>query len=268
MNFSEALRETYTYKLFRFLEKESHPLLDLIGNVVLTFGDCLKLLSMGKIHVKNTIDQMNFVGLDGMFIAVTLTTVTGMIISIQVAHEMVQQGAGAYVGMLVANAMIRELGPVMAGFAVTSMIGSGMAAEISTMKVTSQVDALKVLKVEPTYYLILPRVLAGFTMVPLLVILGNFGGIIGGMFISYVVADLNMLKFLDSVWQGLAVKDVLVSTLKGGVFGLLITLISSSVGYQARGGAKEVGVATTTAVVWSFFAIVVFDYIISLIFFV
>lgn len=104
-------------------------------------------------------------------------------------------------------------------------------------------------------------------MVPLLVIIGDLLGTLGGMIVSNIVADINMQSYLESVWQGLKVKDVLVSVLKGVIFGGLVMLISSSIGYATEGGAKEVGKATTSAVVWSFLAIVIFDYLISLIFF-
>lgn len=267
MSFQELLKETFTFRICRALAGESIPPLTLLGNIGYNFTASVKLILKGKIHWKNTVEQMAFLGIEALLITLTLTTVAGMIISLQVAYEMAQQGAAAYVGWLVAVVIVRELGPVMASFAVTSMIGSAMAAEIATMKVTEQIDAMKVLNVDPIFYLIVPRLLAGLLIVPLLVILGDVLGILGGMVVSYITADINMQSYLDSVWQGLKVKDVWVSILKGSVFGMLITVISSSVGYATVGGAKEVGQATTTAVVWSFLALVIFDYLISLIFF-
>jgi phospholipid/cholesterol/gamma-HCH transport system permease protein len=267
MHYPETLKETLTFRFFRALTKESMPALALLGEASMTLIKALLLIARGKIHWKNTIDQMSFLGIDALFITLTLTSVSGMIIALQISYEMVKQGASGYVGALVALAIVRELGPVMASFAVTSMIGSGMSAELATMKVTEQIDAMKVLKVDPMYYLMVPRILAGLTMVPLLVIMGNLLGILGGMVVSNIAAGLNMLNYLDSVWSGLEIKDVWVSVLKGGVFGLLITTLSSTIGYATEGGAKEVGKATTTAVVWSFLAIVLFDYLISLIFF-
>jgi len=267
MAIPEILKETYTYRLFRLLLGESIPALSRLGECGYNLVNCTKLLITGKIHWKNTVEQMAFLGVDSLFITLVLATVAGMIISLQVAVEMAKQGAGSYVGMLVVLCLVRELGPVIASFSVISLIGSSMASEIASMKVTEQVDAMKILHVDPIYYLILPRIIAGITMVPLLVILGNTLGVLGGMVVSYYAADINMHTYLDSVWQGLKIKDLSVSLLKGSVFGLLITLISSSVGYATEGGAKEVGIATTTAVVWSFLSIVIFNYLISLIFF-
>lgn len=267
MSFQEVLKETLTYRIFRLLAGESLPSLSMLGEAGYNFIASIKLIVSGKIHWKNTLEQMSITGIDALFITLTIATVAGMIISLQVAYEMAKQGASAYVGMLVAVVIVRELGPVIASFGVTSLIGSAMAAEIATMKVTDQLDAMKLLKVDPIHYLIVPRIIAGFTMVPLLVILGNLLGILGGMIVSNLVANINMLSYLESVWQGLETKDIMVSILKGSVFGVLIALLSSSIGYATEGGAKEVGIATTKAVVWSFLAIVIFDYLISLIFF-
>lgn len=267
MSFTELFKETFTYKVYQALTADSIPPLSLLGESGYNLVNSVKLILRGRIHWKNTFEHMSTIGVDALAITLTLSTVSGMIIALQIAYEMTKQGAGAYIGALVALAIVRELGPVMASFAVTSMIGSAMAAEIATMKVTEQVDAMKVFKVDPIYYLIVPRILAGLTMVPLLVILGSVLGVLGGMIVSYYAAGNNMLSYLESVWQGLEVKDVLVGVLKGAVFGTLIMLLSSSIGYATEGGAKEVGISTTRAVVWSFLAIVIFDYLISLIFF-
>lgn len=267
MTFQEQLKETFTYKIARVLAGESIPALSLLGEIGTNFVKSIKHIIKGDIHWRNTIEQMSVVGCDSLYITLSLSTIAGMIISLQVAYEMAQQGAGAYVGMLVALTIVRELGPVMAAFSVTSLVGSAMAAEIATMKVTEQIDAMKVLGVNPIVYIIVPRVIAGFLMVPLLVIFANILAILGGMLVSNITADINMLNYLDSVWQGLKAKDVMVSLLKGAVFGVLITIICSSVGYATKGGAREVGIATTTGVVWSFLAMVIFDYLISLIFF-
>lgn len=266
--FKDLFKETFTYKAYQFMLGESIPAMSLLGEIGSNTVHSLGLIAKGKIHTKNMLEQMSIVGLDALFITLFLSTVAGMIISLQVAYEMAQQGAGAYVGMLVALTIVRELGPIIASFSVVSMICSAMAAEIATMKVTEQIDAMKVLQVNPFYYLIVPRIIAGTLMVPILVLFGNILAILGGMVIANITAGINMESYMESVWQGLKVKDIWISLLKGSVFGFLITLISSSVGYATEGGAKEVGHATTTAVVWSFLALVIFDYLLSLIFFV
>jgi len=187
----------------------------------------------------------------------------------QVAPEMVKQGGKDYIGLLVSLTMIREIGVIMSGFAIISMIGSSQASELATMRVTEQIDAMKVLKVSPFRYLFLPRVLAGFIMMPFVVIIASALGIIAGGITSMAAAkDVTWLCYVSSVWQGLYIRDINIMLFKSACFGGCISLISSSCGYDAKGGAKGVGIATTKAVVWSFVAIVIVDCIFAAAFYV
>ena len=188
-------------------------------------------------------------------------------IAMQVAGEMVKQGAGNYVGMLVAILMVREEGVIMAGFAIISMIGSSLASEIATMKVTEQIDAIRVLKVNPVHYLFTPRVIAGTLMMPLVVVVASLFGILGGAVASNLASGLTYKAYFDSVWFGLDMHDLKVCILKALSFGFVISLISCSCGMEATEGAKGVGIATTKAVVWSFVAIVILDLIFAAVFF-
>ncbi|NLF83868.1 MAG: ABC transporter permease, partial [Candidatus Gastranaerophilales bacterium] len=167
----------------------------------------------------------------------------------------------------VALSIIRELGPIIGSFAVISLVGSSMSAEIATMKVTEQVDAIKVLRVDPINYLIAPRVLAGFFIMPFVIILANLFGIFGGLLMSKLVAELNAITYVSSVWHGLTMKDIYSSIVKAFVFGGIISLSSTSIGYRAEGGAIDVGNATTKAVVWAFVLVLFANYFISWLFF-
>lgn len=264
---SSILKSTFSYRVFYTLFKESLVWLETIGEIGSNWAQSMKYILTGKVSIKHTTEQSARFGFDSLPISLSVTGITGMIMALQVAFEMVKQGAGAYVGMLVAVSIVREIGPIMASFAVISMVGSSMSAEIATMKVTEQVDAIKVLRVDPIIYLLAPRILAGIIMMPLIVILANTVGILGGAYTSNAISGLSFINYFQSVWNGLSEKDIWVSVLKAVVFGGLISLISTSVGYQTKGGAREVGDSTTKAVVWSFMAIVIADYIISLIFF-
>ena len=192
---------------------------------------------------------------------------SSIIVASQVAGEMVKQGGGNYVGMFVTLLLVREEAVIMAGFAIIYMIGSSLASEIATMKVTDQIDALQVLKVDPIRYLFVPRILAGILMMPLVCIISTLFGILGGAFASKLAANLNYRAFFDSVWFGLFVRDMWIGLFKAAVFGFIIALISCTCGYYAKGGAKGVGEATTKAVVWSFIAIVFIDMIFAIGFF-
>jgi len=155
----------------------------------------------------------------------------------------------------------------MSGFAIISMIGSSLASEIATMRVTEQIDAIKVLKVNPVHYLFTPRIIAGTLMMPLVVVLASVVGILCGALASNITAELSYKAYFDSVWFGLYMKDLNVCLLKSMSFGFVITLISCSCGMAAKDGAKGVGLATTKAVVWSFVAIVILDFIFAAAFF-
>ena len=190
-----------------------------------------------------------------------------VIISMQVAPEMVKQGGEKFVGALMGIVTTRELGAIMSGFAIISMIGSAYASEVATMRVTEQIDALKVLKVNPIEYLFVPRVIAGFVMMPVIVVVASTFGLICGGIAAYLSAHVSRLNYISSLWQGLFVKDIMVSLGKSACFGAAIAIISCTCGYLAYGGAKGVGLSTTKAVVWSFVAICIIDYIFATLFF-
>ena len=135
------------------------------------------------------------------------------------------------------------------------------------MAVGEQISAMKSLKVDPIEYLVVPRFLAGVIMMPFVFILSSFAGLVCAGYISKVTANLSLLNYVNSLWQGLYVRDILIAMLKASFFGGTIALISCSCGYSTRGGAKEVGIATTRAVVWSFLAIAIWDYIFAAIFY-
>ena len=155
----------------------------------------------------------------------------------------------------------------MAGFAIISMIGSSLASEIATMRVTEQIDAIQVLKVNPVEYLFIPRVLSGMIMMPFVTIIAATVGVIAGAITSDLFAGLSYRAYFDSAWLGVYMKDLWICLAKAIVFGGTISLICCSCGYYASGGAKGVGLATTKSVVWSFVAIVIWDMIFAIGFF-
>ena len=211
--------------------------------------------------LKEILYQSSRFGISSLPITLSIVGMTSIIVAMQVAGEMVKQGGGNYVGMLIAILMVREEGVIMSGFALISMIGSSLASEIATMKVTEQIDAIRVLKVNPVHYLFTPRIIAGILMMPMVVIIASAIGIFSGAVASNVVSGLSYKAYFDSVWFGLNMHDVKVCIMKSFTFGFAITLISCSCGMAAKDGAKGVGIATTKAVVWSFVAIVILDLI-------
>ena len=260
-------KATYTYKIFRMFLGELESFLTTLGNIALFGLDLLKGLKSFPTTFKEIMVQSSRFGVSSLPITLSIVGMTSVIIAMQVAGEMVKQGAGNYVGMLVAILMVREEGVIMAGFAIISMIGSSLASEIATMKVTEQIDAIRVLKVNPVHYLFTPRVIAGTLMMPLVVIVASVFGIIGGAVASNLASGLTYKAYFDSVWFGLNMHDLKVCIFKSFAFGFVISLISCSCGMEAKDGAKGVGIATTKAVVWSFVAIVILDLIFAAMFF-
>ena len=260
-------KATYTYKLFKLFLLEIQDFISTVGEII-TYGvEFLKGLKNFNTSYKEIIEQCSRFGISSLPITLSIVGMTSIIISMQVAGEMVKQGGGNFVGMLMAILTVREEGAIMAGFAIISMIGSSLASEIATMKVTEQIDAIRVLKVNPIQYLFTPRIIAGTLMMPLVVIVASLFGIIGGAVAANITSDLSYKAYFDSVWSGLSIHDINVCILKSLSFGFTIALISCSCGMGAKDGAKGVGIATTKAVVWSFVAIVILDLIFAAIYF-
>ena len=265
--FSTYFKQSATFQLYLLFTKQVNDFFTTLGEItkktLAVFSYILKL----DIDRKAVIEQASRFGVSSLPITLSIVGMSSIIVAMQVAGEMVKQGAGNYVGMLVTMLMVREDGIIMSGFAIISMIGSSLCAEIATMRVTEQIDAMQSLKVDPIKYLFVPRVVAGILMMPLVVIIASVVGVWGGAIASHLTADLNYRAYYDSVWYGLYMKDIRVCIAKAFVFGGTITIISCTCGYMAKGGAKGVGIATTKAVVWSFVAIVIWDLLFALAFF-
>jgi len=242
-------------------------IINFIGNCVINLWKVVKCIFQRKISLKNTVYQASVIGYDSLPIALTISMVAGAVLSLQVSKQFVQSGADSYIGGLVALAVTREMAPIFASLAIGARAGTAMTAEIGNMCVTEQIDALKVLKVDPIAYLLAPRLLAGLVMVPLVTVVAEFMGILGGMFVAQSTVALHPYRYIKSVWLYSNTYDIKASLVKSAVFGVLITLICVTHGLQTRGGAKEVGLSTTKAAIWTAVAIPVFDLLLSWMFF-
>ena len=167
--------------------------------------------------------------------------------AVQVSKQFLMSGAEAYIGGTIAVVMIREIAPGFVALAIGARAGTAISAEIANMQVTSQVDAMKTLKVDPVGYYFTPRIIAGMLTVPMVVLLAEFIGIVGGMFVSQATIDLHPARYMNSAWLWISTRDIYISLLKGSIFGGLIALVCATQGYSTKGGAKEVGNSTTQA---------------------
>lgn len=230
---------------------------------ILLGGQVFVHLVRGKIHRRNTLDQMAAVGPESLLIALVTAGFVGMVFTIQVSREFINLGAGTAVGGVLAIALARELAPVLTAVIIAGRVGSAFAAEIGTMQVTEQIDALYMLKTDPIDYLVIPRVIACCLMLPILTILSFITGMTGGIILADLLYGISRTVFLDSARNFLSVWDLISPLLKAFVFGSLIAIIGSSWGLTTTGGAKGVGQSTTTAVVTSLLAIFITNFFLS-----
>ncbi len=230
-------------------------------------GQVIVHLFRGKIHRRNTLDQMAAVGPESLLIALLTAAFVGAVFTIQVAREFINFGATTAVGGVLALALTRELAPVLTAVVLAGRVGSAFAAEIGTMKVTEQIDALYMLKTDPIDYLVIPRVLACCLMLPILTILSLIIGMTGGVLIATNIYDISETVFLDSARNLVGVWDLCSAAIKAAIFGILIAVIGCSWGLTTTGGAKGVGQSTTTAVVTALLAIFIFNFFLTWIMF-
>lgn len=266
-NLNLYFKQTATYQLYRLFTRQVNDFFTTLGEIAKKTADVFGYIFRLEIDRKEVIEQASRFGVSSLPITLSIVGMSAIIVAMQVAGEMVKQGGGNYVGQLVTILIVREDAVIMSGFAIISMIGSSLASEIATMRVTEQIDAMKSLKVDPIKYLFVPRVVAGLLMMPFVVIVSSVVGVLGGAVASNLAGGLNYRAFFDSVWYGLYMKDIRVALAKAVFFGATIAVISCTCGYRAKGGAKGVGIATTKAVVWSFVAIAVWDLLFAAAFF-
>ncbi|SDN50126.1 phospholipid/cholesterol/gamma-HCH transport system permease protein [Desulfonauticus submarinus] len=209
------------------------------------------------------IKQMEFVGVNSLFVVLLTGLFTGMVLALQTYYAFRMFSAESLVGATVALSMTRELGPVITALMVTGRAGSAIAAEIGTMRVTEQIDALTVMAISPVQYLVVPRIVAGIIMLPLLTVISDFVGVIGGYLVGVKLLGINSGLFLNKIYEYVDFEDLYNGLIKAACFGLIFTLVGCYKGFYTRGGAEGVGKATTQAVVLGSVLILMFDYVLT-----
>lgn len=240
--------------------------LTFVGECVVILMQTVRFAFTSRFEFGETVDQMAFVGTGSTLIVVLTTFCSGAVLSLYSTQILVMYSAGDFAGATAGLAVTRELGPVIAGITVAARCGSAMAAQVATMTVTEQVDAMRMLSVQPTSYLVMPRLLAAIIMLPMLTLIGDFAGGIG----SQLVAETSHIPrqlFLASIQQFVKPWDLLGGMMKAPVFGLIIALVASQQGLRAKGGALGVGQATRNTVVISIVLIYVANFFLATVFF-
>jgi phospholipid/cholesterol/gamma-HCH transport system permease protein len=217
-------------------------------------------------YVRDTVDQMDHIGF-GSLVIVGLTGIfTGMVLALQASVELTTLGATAYVGRLVSASAVRELGPVLTGLMVAGRVGSGIAAELGSMKVSEQVEALEAMGTDPLKKLVKPRLVACVVMLPILTVLTDGIAILGGQLIAVTSLNQPPATYWSSAFQALDLDDIFTGLVKPVVFGAIIALLACYNGLRASGGTVGVGRATTGTVVAASILILASDYVMTEIF--
>ena len=238
-----------------------------LGTSLLIGGQAVAATLRGRIDRGELFEQLLEAGPGSVLIVLIISVAAGSVFNIQVAAELTRQGAGSTVGGILAIGLAREIAPLLTACLLAGKVATAYAAQLGTMKVTEQIDALSTLSTNPYKYLVAPRLLAGFIMLPCCVLVADIIGVFGGYLISVHKLGFNPSVYIKNTWQFLEFIDVLSGLVKAAVFGFLIALMGCYHGYYSKGGAQGVGSATTNAVVSASILILGFNYLITEAFF-
>lgn len=245
--------------------KTVYRIVESVGGVASVGAQVARWSVRRPFRLGNLFAQLDFVGVGSIFIVGLTGLFSGMVFAHQTSRAFELFDAESLVGPTVALTLTRELAPVFTALMVTMRAGLAMCTELGTMRVTEQVDALETMAVNPIQYLLVPRVLAGLIMVPVLVMVFNTSGMMGAYFVSVSVKGISAGTFLARTQQWLDPADLIEGLVKGAVFGLTVSLIGCYKGFNASGGAKGVGQATTEAMVASALSIFILDYLVGVV---
>ncbi|MBI4690270.1 MAG: ABC transporter permease [Nitrospirae bacterium] len=234
-----------------------------LGRIILLVCSTMKQIISPPAEFKNTSKQMVEIGIKSMPVVLITAVFTGMVLALQSYTGFKRFNAEFLVGTVVALSVTRELGPVLTGLIVAGRAGASMAAELGTMRVTEQIDALETLATNPVKYLIVPRFIAGVIVLPSLTVVADIIGIVGGYFVTVVLLGANSALYWRRTWDYLEMDDIYNGLIKSCFFGGAIAIISCYKGFYTEGGAEGVGKATTGAVVLSSMTILISDYFLS-----
>jgi phospholipid/cholesterol/gamma-HCH transport system permease protein len=226
-------------------------------------GAAVRGVSTRPRYKHDIVEQFDEIGWGSLTVVLLSGLFTGAALALQSGQTLDQFGARPVVGRLVSASMIKELGPVLTALMLTGRIGSGIAAELGSMMVTDQINALRALGTDPVRKLVVPRVLAGFFMAPILTVISDFVGILGGWVVARFTLQVNSGLYWSSVTKGLYIQDAWMGIIKPFVFGFIIVTIACHVGLRTSGGTAGVGKATTLSVVAGSVAVIAADFFVT-----
>jgi len=247
-----------------FIGRHSIKHLESLGTLGLFIYDFFKQLFKYPLYFKLTLRQAELLGVNSLPIVLLTSFFTGAVLALQSYHGFGNKAlADTSLGSVVALSMLRELGPVLASLMISGRVGAAIAAELGTMKVSEQLDAMVTLATNPVKYLVVPRVLACCIMVPILVVIANVTGIMGGYLVATNMLDINAYSYMQNSFSNVQFDDVFLGLVKALVFGFIIGIMGCYHGMKTESGAEGVGKATTTAVVYGSVLILIADYFVT-----
>ena len=254
-------------KIAEIISTRAYDLFSYVGGASLLFIKTIFWIFTPPLKVKQILQQMQRAGVDSLPIVFLTSLFTGMVLALQSAYQMQRISAQIYIASLVALSMTRELGPVLTGLVVAGRVGAAITAELGTMKVTEQIDALETLATNPIKYLVVPRFLALLIMLPLLTLYADCIGIFGGYIIGVFKLHLSSSIYMNMTTNPLQLKDIFTGLFKSGIFAIIISIIGCYEGFRTEGGAEGVGRSTTLSVVTAFILIIAADCLFTALFY-
>lgn len=251
---------------FGNIGKKLLDLLDTIGGISVLFGKAFINIFIPPFKFKRIFRQMLIMGVQSIPVILLTAVFTGMVLALQTTYQLAKFGAQSYIGGIVGLSMTRELGPVLTALMLAGRVGAAIAAEIGTMSVTEQIDALETLATNPIRYLVVPRVVAGMIMLPLLTSVADFIGMFGGYVVAIVTFNIPSHSYINGIQSMIIPADILIGLFKTVIFGAIIATVSSYFGFETRGGAEGVGKSTTVSVVTSSIMILLADVLLTALF--
>lgn len=250
-------------EFFESIGKWAGMIVSSAGGMALMLFQAIMWMFIPPLKVRNIFKQMEFVGVRSLFVVVLTGAFTGAVMALQSYNALKRFGAESLVGPTVALSMARELGPVLTGLMVTGRAGSAMATELGTMRVTEQIDALYTMAVNPVKYLVSPRILAGVLMLPVLAIVTDFIGVVGGYVVGVKMLGINSGVYIGRTVDFVKPHDIFDGLIKAAVFGLILSLVACYHGFNTVGGAAGVGDSATKSVVLGCVLILMSDYFLT-----
>ncbi len=239
------------------------PYLSWIGSFAIFFKDVIfRIISFW--HYKRLIlHQFYFMGNHSLPLITVTSAFTGMVTTVQTSYQLEAWTPDKFIGSIVGKTMLIELGPVFTSILISGRVGASIAAELGTMRVTEQIDALDTMAIDPIKYLVIPRLVAALLVLPILAMYSSWIGIFSGWFVSVYSLDIDSSEFIRGVREYCTTFDISFGLLKAFIFGAVITIVSSFEGFNTRGGAEGVGIHTTRGVVISSLIILILDFVIA-----